>query len=46
MHQVQYCQWLVRGLAFGGLRPLRAGGAVEGGEVFDGGGKVGHILFK
>jgi hypothetical protein len=30
------------GLAFGGVGPRRAGGAVEGGEVFDGGGEVGH----
>lgn len=35
-------QWLVRGLALGGLCPSRAGGAGEGGEEFEGGGKVGH----
>jgi len=36
----------VRGLAFGGLGPGRAGGAVEGGEVFNGGGEIGHGLFE
>jgi hypothetical protein len=29
-------------LALGGLTPRRAGGTVEGGEVFDVGGEVGH----
>jgi hypothetical protein len=31
-----------RGTALGRLGPLRAGGAVEGGEVIDGGGEDGH----
>ena len=31
-------------LAFGGLTPRRAGGTVEGGEVFDGNGEVGHLF--
>jgi hypothetical protein len=35
---------LVRGFAFGGIGPRRAGGAIEGGEVFDGNGEVGHLL--
>ncbi len=35
-------QRVVRGLAPGGVGPCRAGGAVERGEVFDGGGEVGH----
>lgn len=38
-HQVsQYLhqEWLVRNLALGGVGPGWAGGAVEGGEVFDG----------
>lgn len=41
MNQVEYRQQqerLVRGLAPGGVAPGRAGGAVEGGEVFYGGG--------
>ncbi|MDD2539972.1 MAG: hypothetical protein PHH28_02880 [Desulfuromonadaceae bacterium] len=41
MHQVQHRQQqerLVRGLTLGGVAPGRVGGAVEGGEVFDGGG--------
>ena len=33
---------LVRGLAFGGVSPGWAGGAVEGGEVFDRGCEDGH----
>jgi len=40
--QIQHCQQqerLMRGLAFGGFGPGRAGGAVEEGEVFDGGGE-------
>jgi len=42
MHQVQHRQQqerLVRGLALGGIAPGRAGGAVDGGEVFYGGGE-------
>ena len=49
MHQVQHRhqqERLVRGLALGGLGPGRAGGAVEGGEVFDAGGEVGHDSFS
>lgn len=45
MHQVQHRQQqdrLMRGLAFGGFSPDRAGGAVEGGEVGDGGGQFSH----
>jgi len=45
MHQVQHRQQqdrLVRGLVLGGVGPGWAGGAVEGGEVFDGGSEVGH----
>lgn len=36
----------MRRLAFGGVGPGWAGGAVDGGEVFDGGGEVGHGLLK
>ena len=42
MHQIQHRQQqerLVWSLAFGGLGPGWAGGAVEGGEVFEGGGE-------
>jgi len=35
----------VRRLALGGVGTGRAGGAVEVGEVFDGGGEVGHWFF-
>lgn len=45
MHKVQHRQEqqrLVRGLALGSLGPDRAGGAVEGGEEFEGGGEIGH----
>jgi len=45
MHQVQHRKQqerLVRRLAFGGLGPRRAGGAVEGGEVFYGGSEIDH----
>ena len=37
---------LVRCLALGGFTPDRAGGTVEGGELFDGGGEVGHVFSK
>jgi len=46
MHQIQHRQQqerLVRGLALGGLGPGRAGGAVEGGEVVNGGGEVSFV---
>ena len=49
MYQVQHRQKqerFVRGLAFGGIGPGRAGGATEGGEVFDGCGDVGHCFFS
>ena len=45
VHQIQHRQQqkrLVRSLALGGIGPSRAGGAVERGESFDVGGKVGH----
>lgn len=48
MHQVQHRQQLerlVRGLVFGGVGPGRAGGAIEGGEVFYGGGEFCHCFF-
>ena len=32
----------MRGLAFSGIGPGRAGGSVEGGELFEGVGEVGH----
>lgn len=47
MHQVQHRQQqerLVRRLAFGGFGPGWARGAVEGGEVFDGGDEIGHMF--
>ena len=48
MHQVQHRQQqerLVRRFALSGVGPRRAGVAVKGGEVFDGGGEVGHVIF-
>jgi hypothetical protein len=31
-------------LALGGVGPDRAGGPIEGGEVFDGGGEISHVF--
>jgi len=48
VHQVQNRQQqerLVRGLALGGTGPGWAGGAAQGGELFDRGGEVGHWFF-
>lgn len=45
MHQVQHRQQLER-LVFGGIVPRRAGGAVEGGELFYGGGESVHGELK